>query len=84
MQSLWTQNNRWERIDAAGEVNREGFKCDYCKYKNNSTDIIKEHMKMHKNGQAWSPRRRPCNSSPIRIVEEEMDSAHLPTADDPM
>ena len=48
-----------------------------------SVDIIKEHMKKHKNGRTRSPPRGPRNSSPICTFEEEMDSAHLPTADDP-
>ena len=29
----------------------EGFKCDYCKKKNNSKNIIKELMKKHINGR---------------------------------
>ena len=53
----------------------DGFKCDYCKYKNSSKDIIKEHMKK----KPKVGRNGPGNSSPVRTSEE----AHLPTADDP-
>ena len=65
------------------KFNHEGFKCDYCKYKNNSKDIIKEHMNKHKNGRTRSLPGRPRNFSPISTFEDEMDSAHIPTADDP-
>ena len=40
--------------------------CDYCDYKNCSKDIMKEHMKKHKNHRTRSPPRRPRRSSPPR------------------
>ena len=40
--------------------------CDYCDYKNYSKDIMKEHMKKHKNHRTRSPPRRPRRSSPPR------------------
>ena len=45
---------------------QQGLRCDYCDYRNNSKDILKEHMKKHKNARTRSPPRRPRNSSPIR------------------
>ena len=44
------------------------FKCDYCEYKNRSKDILKEHMKNHKNERTRSPPRRLCRSSPVRAI----------------
>ena len=44
----------------------QGFQCDYCDYRNNSKDILKEHMKKHKNARTRSPPRRPRTSSPPR------------------
>ena len=40
--------------------------CDYCDYKNCSKDIMKEHIKKHKNHRTRSPPRRPRRSSPPR------------------
>ena len=40
--------------------------CDYCDYKNYTKDIMKEHMKKHKNHRTRSPPRRPRRSSPPR------------------
>ena len=42
------------------------FKCDYCEYKNFSKDILKEHMKKHKNHRTRSPPRPSRNFSPPR------------------
>ena len=43
------------------------FKCDYCDYKNRSNDVLKEHIKMHKNHRTRSPPRRPRRYSPGRL-----------------
>ena len=42
------------------------FKCDYCDYKNCYKDVLKEHMKKHKNHRTRSPPRRPRRYSPVR------------------
>ena len=42
------------------------FKCDYCEYKNSSKDILREHMKKHKNHRTRSPPRPSRNFSPPR------------------
>ena len=41
------------------------FRCDYCDYINNSNDILKEHMKKHKNHRTRFPPQLPRNSSPM-------------------
>ena len=38
---------------------QQGLRCDYCDCRNNSKDILKEHMKKHKNARTRSPPRRP-------------------------
>ena len=42
------------------------FKCDYCEYKNFSKDILRKHMKKHKNHRTRSPPRPSRNFSPPR------------------
>ena len=45
---------------------QQAFRCDYCDYRNNSKDILYEHMKKHKNARTRSPPRRSRNFSPGR------------------
>ena len=45
------------------------FKCDYCEYKNFSKEILREHMKKHKNHQTRSPPRPSHNFIPPRAFD---------------